>query len=70
MLQNPIHIRAKLHVNVSETNAIRVFSKWAGHLYVVISKYGFEDTQKHRPHFRNGSIVRNLAYINKQVEAN
>ena len=57
-----MHIRAKLHVNVSETNAIRVFSKWAGHLYVVISKYGFEDTQKHG--------VRNLAYINKQIEAN
>ncbi|CAH3023467.1 unnamed protein product [Porites evermanni] len=37
----------KLHVNVSETNAIKILSKWAGHLYVIISKYGFEQKRFH-----------------------
>ena len=48
MLLSPIHIRARLHVNVSETKAIKILSKWAGHLYVIISKYGFEQKRFHR----------------------
>ena len=35
-------------MNVSKTDAIKILSKWAGHLYVIISKYGFEQKRFHR----------------------